>query len=204
MLFGFQSTAGLREADRVECVRWGATGLDVAPLHGRPTAADRDLLARVLTGNYQPKWTHDFEDWLLCHAAMVLPVCFVSYFCGCDLHTASRGLLHQMTAAQGEGHALLAHLGHLMVPEGRRDLFDGGVRARAWNALIWIGAHTTIGTFCADNHCKHAPKEMRDLDVEFERLRKPVPEFAMPNWDGLLAQMGGWDDVCARWDRGRS
>lgn len=199
VLFGFQSTAGIRKADHVECVRWGATGLDVAPLHGEPTASDKNLLARVFTGKYRPNWTHDFEDWLLYHAAAVLPMCFVSYLCGCDLRAASHELLRQMVAAQSEGYALLARLGHPVAPEGNEGLLDGGLKTRMWLAVVWIVARTKIGTLCVDDHCRHAPDEMRDLEAGFERIRGLAPDFPMPAWDALLARMGNWNEVCRRW-----
>lgn len=202
LLFGFQSTAGNREADHVEVVRWGATGLDVGPLRGEPAQADKDLLARVFTGKYRPHWTHDFGDWLATHATAVLPMCYVSYICGCDLHQASNALLHRMVAAQAEGYALLERLGYQILPESDQKLFDGGPREAVWYGFCWLLAHTSIGTLCVDKHAMHAPDEMKALDDAFWKLRaEGDPDFPMLSWDALYNEMGGWDPVLARWAR---
>lgn len=201
ILFGFQSTAGNRETDHVDVVRWGATGLDVAPLHGEATPEEKVLLARVFTKAYKPHWTHDFDDWLKYHAAAVIPMCYVSYICGCDLHRASNQLLHRMVAAQGEAYALLSRLGYQVLPESDRGLFDGGLPTAAWFGFCWLLAHTEIGTLCVDDHCKHAPDEMNALDNELWKLRAQAqnPDFPMPNLDGLYNEMGGWNHVHDTW-----
>lgn len=199
VLFGFQSTAGNREGDHVVCVRWGASGLDVGPLRGEPSEHDKALLGRVFSGAYKPRWTHDFGDWLTCHATAVLPMCFASYACDCDLHKASGELLDLLVEAQREGYALISELGCQILPESDQGLLDGGPRTALWRGFMWLLAHTAIGTLCCDDHCKHAPDEMRSLDRDFERMRGHRPDFSMPAWDELLARMGGWDDVLSRW-----
>lgn len=199
VLFGFQSTAGNREGTRVEVVRWGAAGLDVGPLRGEASEADKALLAQVFTGSYKPHWTHDFEDWLACHAAAVLPIVYVSYACGCDLHQATRGQLSRLATAEGEGYALLKSLGYQILPEGDEAYFSGGPKTAFWRACLWAMAHTAVGTLCCDDHAKHAPDEMLALDRDFARIRARQPGFPMPAWDSLAREMGGWDGVLARW-----
>lgn len=188
ILFGFQSTSGAREPDRVECVRWGAAGLDVGPLHGVPAQGDIDLLARVFTGPYKPHWTHDFNDWLLTHAAAVVPMALVSALCGYDLHQASSEQLHRLVTAQGEAYSLLLRTGHQILPEGDERFFDGGILTRVWNALVWAMAHTAIGTLCIDEHCRHAPDEMQALADGIEGLRAEASDLPMPAWDSLASR----------------
>lgn len=193
IVFGFQSTAGYRDASHVECVRWGATGLDVGPLVGEREQADQELLAQVFTGSYQAHWTHDFGDWLLTHGAAVVPMALASYACDCNLRTASSELLHLMVAAQAEAYGVLERTGHQILPEGDQTLFDGGVKQRAWYGFVWIVAHTVIGTLCIDNHCKHAPDEMHALWECMEELRAQAgPDYAMLAWDALTKQAGSW------------
>lgn len=201
VLFGFQSTAGVREGQAVTCVRWGATGLDVGPLHGDMSEQDKALLSQVFTGGYKPHFTHDFEDWLLCHAATVLPMCYASYLCGCNMHAASNGLLGEMVDAQAEGYALLTRLGFQILPEGDADYFGNGFKGWLWRRAVWLIAHTRIGTLCVDEHCMHAPDEMQALDQAFRELRQRCPGLPMPAWDRLYGQMGGWDAVLSRWKR---
>lgn len=193
VLFGFQSTAGNREGDHAVCVRWGATGLDVGPLHGTPSQADVELLGQVFArGAYKPRWTHDFDDWLLTHGAAVVPMALASYACGCDLHTASSELLHRMVSAQAETYGLLERLGHQILPKSDQTLFDGGIHERTWYLFVWMLAHTAIGTLCIDDHCRHAPDEMHTLMDCIEGLRAQAGDPPMPAWDALVQDADSW------------
>lgn len=203
ILFGFQSTAGNREGDHVVCFRMGATGLDVGPLHGQPTDAQKALLGRIFTGKYRPHWTHDFDDWLLCHAIAVIPLCFMSYLCDCDLHKTSNALIGRSVNAVVEGYALVEHLGYQILPESDRDFIRSKAKLHAWHGFLWVMGHTSIGTYCIDDHCKHAPDEMASLDREIDKIRKRAPKVPMTEWDALRSEMGGWDRVLRQWGNGR-
>ena len=52
-----------------------------------------------------------------------------------------------------------------------------------------------LGALCTTEHCKHAPKEMEDLDESFQKLRKERADFPMPCFDKLRQMMPSWDKI---------
>ena len=54
----------------------------------------------------------------------------------------------------------------------------------------------------ACEHCRNAFEEMEMLDEEFGKVLARRPEFPMPNWRELKAQMPGWDTIRKQYARG--
>ena len=83
--FGFQNTAGRRERDRVVSVHTGVgmtVGGATAPLSG----TFRIRLKTAFDGTkYKLTFYSDMDEWLKCHIAFILPVCYVCYACNGDL-----------------------------------------------------------------------------------------------------------------------
>ena len=46
-----------------------------------------------------------------------------------------------------------------------------------------------------------ATTEMRAIDEDFMALVETLPGRRMPTWDALRAEMPGWDELEARWNR---
>ena len=107
ILFGFQGTAGVREADSVTCVSLGGS-MTIGGLHQEPdsTTKQKLLIAFGNTG-YQLHWTDDMEGWLYCHAAFILPVVYLSYGLDCDLTKASLKDVNELVEAIRDGYKLI-------------------------------------------------------------------------------------------------
>jgi len=88
--FGFQNTAGRRERDRVVSVHTGVgmtVGGATAPLSG----TFRIRLKTAFDGTkYKLTFYSDMDEWLKCHIAFILPVCYVCYACNGDLTRATK------------------------------------------------------------------------------------------------------------------
>ena len=88
--FGFQDSAGRRERDRVVSVHTGVgmtVGGATAPLSG----AFRIRLKTAFDGvKYKLTFYGDMDEWLKCHIAFILPVCYVCYACNGDLTRATK------------------------------------------------------------------------------------------------------------------
>ena len=54
---------------------------------------------------------------------------------------------------------------------------------------------------CVTDHCRAATTEMRAIDEDFMALVETLPGRRMPTWDALRAEMPGWDELEARWNR---
>ncbi|MCR4871287.1 MAG: hypothetical protein K5859_08330 [Atopobiaceae bacterium] len=202
VLFGFQATAGRREADHVECARAGASGLTVGAAQGEAPAAARAMLDRVFAeGSYKPSYQADMRDWLVCHAAAVLPFCYVAYRRDCDLTQATPDELADLIDATGEAYNVLSTLGYRILPEGEEGFYKPGARHALWYLILRIIAKTAIGRLCVTDHCRAGTHEMRELDRDFMSLVDALPHRHMPTWDALRAAMPGWDELEERWNR---
>jgi 2-dehydropantoate 2-reductase len=202
VLFGFQATAGRREKDHVECARAGASGLTVGAAHGEAPELSKAVLNYVFSkGGYKPHYQADMADWLVCHAAAVLPFCYVAYRCECDLTRATKDDLVRLVDATGEAYRVLAKLGYRILPEGEEGFYRPGVQRSLWHAVLQVIAKSSIGRLCVTDHCRAATHEMREVDHDFMALVDALPGRLMPTWDAQRSEMPGWDDLEARWNK---
>ena len=87
--FGFQNNGGRRENGQVISVHAGigmTVGGATAPLSG----TFRQRLQAAFAGvKYKLTFYSDMDEWLKCHLALILPVCYVCYACNGDLTKAT-------------------------------------------------------------------------------------------------------------------
>ena len=204
LLFGFQGTAGLREADRVICVRFGNGSLNVGGVHREATEKEKTVLARAFSGtSYQLKWTDDMMGWLYCHAAFILPIVYLSYACGCNLRKASGRQIRDGLKAAEEGYGLIARAGILIRPEGDEKTFESVPKMLMTRGLMHLIARTSVGELAVTDHCRNAVDEMEWLDTCFERLHGAFSDFQMPTWEALRKAMPAWEEIHMTYDRQR-
>ena len=194
VLFGFQGTAGHREADRTVVVRLGAWHLTLGPAHGHADTIARAFFEQVFCGSYKANFEHDMVWWLACHAVSVLPFCYVAYRLGCDLTRATAADITQLTDAMREGYDVILAAGGTILPEGDDTFFEGPKRV-LWDAGLRVMAKTALGRLCVTDHCKNAVDEMRALDEAVMELFSQVPDVPCPAWDALRAAMPSWDEL---------
>jgi 2-dehydropantoate 2-reductase len=195
VLFGFQGTAGHREADRAVVVRLGAGHLTVGPAAGEVSEQDRTLLERIFCGSYRAYFEHDMRWWLICHAVSVLPFCFLAYRLDCDLTKATAADVTKLTDAMLEGYEVVLAAGGMILPEGDDDFLRPGPKRVAWELALRAMAKTAIGRLCVTDHCKNAVSEMRALDRNVSELFSRAPDVRHPAWDELRAAMPSWDEL---------
>ena len=202
LLFGFQGTGGVREGNHTVCVRWGSGRLVCGGLHSFPSPQDKAVLRKVFNGmKYQPVFMDDMEGWLYCHAAFILPIVYLSYKCGCDLRTAGKREVDDITAAAREAYGLIKLAGIKIRPVGDDAFFDSRAKITATNLALRAMAKTFVGELAATDHCRNAVSEMEYIDREFCRLREAVPGYAMPVWDRMRAAMPDWGEVHKIYDK---
>ncbi|MBP3893438.1 MAG: L-2-amino-thiazoline-4-carboxylic acid hydrolase [Atopobiaceae bacterium] len=199
VLFGFQGTAGHREADRAVVVRLGAWHLTVGSLAGEVSERDRALLESIFCGSYRANFQHDMRWWLVCHAVSVLPFCFLAYRLDCDLTKATAADITALTDAMLEGYRAVLAAGGMILPEGDEDFLKPGPKRIAWEIGLRVMAKTAIGRLCVTDHCKNAVSEMRVLDEGVAELFAQVPDVAHPAWDALRTAMPTWDELERVW-----
>ena len=76
VLFAFATSAGHRERDRVESI--DLKKITIGPAAG--TMSNKHLIDQIFDGTkYKVTYEPNMEDYLLCHAAFVLPAAFACY-----------------------------------------------------------------------------------------------------------------------------
>ena len=202
LLFGFQATGGVREGNHTICVRMGASRLVVGGLHSEPSARDKAVLRSALSGaGYGLAFTDDMEGWLYCHAAFILPIVYLSYKCGCNLKTAAKREVYDVTAAAREAYGLIKRAGIKIRPVGDETFFDSKAKTAVTNLALRAMAKTFVGELAATDHCRNAVTEMEYIDREFGRLREAAPDLRMPVWDRMRAAVPDWDEIHRIYDK---
>lgn len=193
--FGFQSTAGRRERDRVVSVHT-SVGMTIGGATTKLSSAFRQRLAATFHGTgYKLTLYGDMDEWLKCHIAAILPICYVCYACGGDLKKATKQQVKLMVDAMYEGCLMLKAAGIPVNDAENTDYYrEGTSKRRLMDAAMLAMCKTPLGRLCASDHAMHAVGEMRFLDAAFEDIcaKTGVP---MPTWNALRAAMPSWDEL---------
>ena len=192
VLFAFQATAGKRDVENgtLICERLGAGAMDIGGLNALPDQATRARLESAFAGTkYKLRWQPDMEAYLICHLAAILPIGYLTYACGGDLRTSTGGQRNMMRMASKEAYGLLRAQGVPILPGGDDAYYAPGVRGTLMQFLYWLMAKTQMGDLIACAHCRNAREEMELLDGAFEAIIAWTPDYPMPNWRALKAQV---------------
>ncbi len=162
VLFGFYMAAGRRERDRVVSI--SMRRITIGQLRGDPS---NEALITGLFGGTRIKATYqpNMEDYLLCHAAFVVPIGFACYHCGGDLKKIrrDRSYLNRVIDANIEGYQAIEDAGHEILPSSDRDYHSGSYRKLCY-CVYKILCSTAIGKICASDHAMNAAEEMDALN----------------------------------------
>ena len=193
--FGFQNNGGRRENGQVISVHAGigmTVGGATAPLSG----TFRQRLQAAFAGvKYKLTFYSDMDEWLKCHIAFILPVCYVCYACNGDLTRTTKQQRAAILDAAYEGCEMLKALGIPVNDAENTDYYKPGTAGRRkMDAMVLAMAKTPLGRLCASDHAMHAVKEMQYLDEAFEALRKQAGT-AMPMWEKLRNEMPAWSTL---------
>lgn len=191
--FGFQNTAGRREHDRVVSV-YASAGMTVGGATAPLSGAFRTRLKTAFDGvKYRLSFYGDMDEWLKCHAAFILPICYVCYACNGDLRRATKQQRGAILDAAYEACVMLKAIGIPVNDADNTENFKPGTAGRRqMEAMLFVMAKTPLGRLCASDHAMHAVGEMRYLDDAFEAMRKQAGT-AMPMWEKLRSEMPSWD-----------
>lgn len=193
--FGFQNSAGRRERDRVISVHTGV-GMTVGGATTPLSGAFRIRLKTAFDGvKYKLTFYGDMDEWLKCHIALILPICYVCYACNGDLTRATRQQRGAILDAAYEACLMLKDAGIPVNDKDNTDVFrQGSSGHRQMEAMVFVMAKTPLGRLCASDHAMHAVPEMQYLDEAFEALRRQTGT-AMPMWENLRQQMPSWETL---------
>ena len=146
VLFAFASSAGHREKDRVVSVD----------------------LKKITIGQLREP---NMGDYLLCHAAFVLPVAFACYKTDGDLKRlkGDTAYFNKMTDANIEGYRALKNSGHTILPKEDTE-FEGEKYRKTCVNFFNLMCATGLGKVCASDHAMNAIEEMSTLNRDLKKL----------------------------------
>ncbi len=196
--FGFQGTAGRRENGQIVSVHMGVgmtVGGATAPLSG----VFRQRLNTAFEGTkYKLTFYADMDEWLKCHAAFILPICYVCYACNGNLTRSTKEQRKALIDAAWEACEMLKAAGVPVNDAENTDYYrEGSKKRRHTEKMVYVMAKTPLGRLCASDHAMHAVEEMKYLDDAFEALRTTT-QTAMPAWDQLRREMPQWRTLLLR------
>lgn len=177
VLFAFASSAGHRERDRVDSV--DLKKITIGQLLGTPS--NEQLIGQIFDGTkYKVTYEPNMEDYLLCHAAFVLPVAFACYKVDGDLKKlkGNTAYFQRMIDANIEGYRAIRNAGHEILPIEDKD-FESEKYRKTCLRFFKLMCATGLGKICASDHAMNAVDEMnalnRDLKQFFEENGAEYP-----------------------------
>ena len=187
VLFAFSLSAGHREADRV--VSMDLRKITIGQLRGAP--ANKALIDEIFAGTklkvvYEP----NMGDYLLCHAAFVLPAAFACYRTDGDLRKlkGNTDYLNRLIDANIEGYRAIRNAGHEILPQADKD-FESAAYRKTCLRFFRLMCATPLGKLCASDHAMSAVEEMGALNRDIRRFFEHTGA-AYPTWRTLEQECG--------------
>ena len=187
VLFAFALSAGHREPDRVVSI--DLKKITIGQLPG--AASNAGLIGEIFGGTkYKVVYEPNMEDYLLCHAAFVMPAAFACYKTDGNLKKLKRdtAYLELLIDANIEGYRAIRNAGHAILPKADADFESEKYRKNCLHFFKLMCA-TSLGKLCASDHAMNAIDEMSALNRD---LKKFFDEngAAYPVWQALEAEVG--------------
>ena len=187
VMFAFVSAAGHRERDRVVSV--DLRKITIGQLRG--AASNETLIGQIFSGTkYKVAYEPNMEDYLLCHAAFVLPAAFACYKSDGDLKRlkGNTAYLNRLIDANIEGYRAIRNAGHGILPKEDADFESAAYRKTCLRFFKLICA-TSLGKICVSDHAMNAVEEMSALNRDMKRFFDENGA-AYPVWQALEKEAG--------------
>ena len=187
VLFAFALSAGHREPDRVVSIDLKKITIGQLP----DTASNKQLIGQTLCGTkYKVAYEPNMEDYLLCHAAFVMPAAFACYKTDGDLKKLRRNTVYlgRVIDANIEGYRAIRNAGHDILPKADAD-FESEKYHKTCLRFFKLMCATSLGKLCASDHAMNAIDEMSALNRDIKRFFDENGA-AYPVWQTLEAEVG--------------
>lgn len=187
VLFAFALSAGHRESDRVVSI--DLKKITVGQLSG--AASNAGLIGEIFRGTkYKVVYEPNMEDYLLCHAAFVMPAVFACYKTDGNLKKlrGNTTYLNRLIDANIEGYRAIKNAGHEILPKADAD-FESKKYRKTCLRFFKLMCATSLGKLCASDHAMNAIDEMSALNRDIKRFFDENGA-AYPVWQELEAEFG--------------
>lgn len=168
VMFAFASAAGHREPDRVISVDLGK--ITIGQTEGAPS--NEKLIKRIFDGSkYKITYEPNMGDYLLCHAAFVLPPVFACYKTDGNLKKLKKdnAYLNRLTDANIEGYRAIKNAGHKILPKEDENFESAAYRKTCFRFFKLMCA-TVLGKICVSDHAMNAVDEMSALNRDIKQF----------------------------------
>jgi 2-dehydropantoate 2-reductase len=168
VLFAFALSAGHRDADKVVSIDLHKIVIGQLKEH----KSNKAFIDAVFAGmKFKVEYQPNMEDYLLCHAAFVIPVAFACYYTDGELGKIKRNkkYLHRVITANIEGYRAIQNAGHEILPK-EDEIFETKKYRRIVYLFFKVMCYTPLGKICASDHAMNAVDEMSRLAADFENF----------------------------------
>ena len=179
VMFAFALSAGHRESDYVASI--DLKKITIGQLAGAPS--NERLIGQIFEGTkYRVVYEPNMEDYLLCHAAFVMPAAFACYKTDGNLKKlkGDAAYLNRLIDAGIEGYRAIKNAGHEILPKNDKE-FEGEAYRKACLRFFKLMCATSLGKICASDHAMNAIDEMsalnRDLKLFFDENGADYPTW---------------------------
>ena len=182
VMFAFYSAAGHREKDRVVSIN--LKKITIGQLSSSPS--NERLINETLRGTgHKVKHEPNMGDYLLCHAAFVLPLAFACYKTKGNLKKIKRdkAYLDKVFDAIIEAYAAVRKAGHELLPDSEKDYQSPKYRKENLRFFKLL-CGTFLGKVCVSDHAMNAVDEMSALNSDMERFFQEH-DAECQNWEEL-------------------
>ena len=177
VLFAFALSAGHREKEYVASI--DMKKITIGQLRG--THSNEQLIGQIFEGTkYKVVYEPNMEDYLLCHAAFVIPAAFACYKTDGDLKKlkGNTTYLNRLIDANIEGYRAIRSAGHDILPKADAE-FESAAYRKSCLRFFRLMCATSLGKLCASDHAMNAVEEMsalnRDLRTFFDDIGAEYP-----------------------------
>ena len=187
VLFAFTSAAGRRESDHVDSV--DLRKITVGPLRDAPS--QEALIQDLFSGTkYKVIYEPNMEDYLLCHAAFVLPAAFACYKTDGSLKKLKKdsAFLNRLIDANIEGYRAIRKAGHEILPK-EDQAFEGAAYRKICFHFFKLMCATFLGKLCVSDHAMNAADEMNALNRDMKAFFD-ANGAEYPVWQALEQECG--------------
>jgi 2-dehydropantoate 2-reductase len=189
VMFAFASSAGHREKDKVVSV--DLKKITIGQLKG--SKSNEDLIGGIFKDTkYKVTYEPNMGDWLLTHAAAILPAAFACYYTHGDLKKIKndKEYLNKIVTAIAEEYSALRSSGHSLLPKSEES-FETKKFQKVNYRLFKFLAATFVGKICVSDHAMNATEEMGKLADDFKALMDGLGA-SYPVWEELRQNTNGY------------
>lgn len=168
VMFAFASSAGHRESDHVASVELHK--MTIGQLVGAPS--NEKLIGQIFDGTkYKIAYEPNMGDYLLCHAAFVLPAAFACYKTDGNLKKLKKDntYLNRIINANIEGYRAIKNAGHEILPKEDKD-FEGAAYRKTCFRFFKLLCASSLGKICVSDHAMNAVDEMSALNRDLKKF----------------------------------